>query len=952
LEALEGRLPPGDWLLGALLGSALPGTSLVPEPLLSEELPVVYREIQPVEVHGSAAAPAFSLLVHHEQDGAQRDEGRAATAQTFAAGDNGGFLEDPASPPERDELFAAALMDPLRGSGTQRHGATAALPSELVTAPGHAGAVSAASGGIGTASPAVAGNGSDSGPGMTPPVSLAAGTSGAADGAASSFSAGLAAAPSAPEAGLGGQAVPAPAAASAPPPLASRVHARFDLAAVASGPFPSNRFTVADATQNTGRRVNLPLPDPVTRPSDYEDAQVINTLDGFNLQPRLSVPFDGPIDVNTVSSNTAFLVSLGDTLNPRDRGGQVVGINQVVWDPATDTLHVEPDELLAQHTRYALIVTDGVRDVRGQRVQASLAFRLAPLTLPFSGDPVLRSYGRELVEALGASLRVGVPVQDVVTASVFTTQSATAVLEKIRDQIHAATPGPADFLLGPQGERTVFNLGDVTGISSNQQIGADPPVIMTVPINLAPLNFIPGAVSEVAFGKYVSPDYEVHPGEYIPPVGTRTGTPVVQGVNELYFTLYLPSGPRPAGGWPVAIVGQGVTMNAATLAAHGIASIGINAVGLGFGPLSTLTVNRTAGAPVTFSAGGRGIDQNGDHDIVQREGDASAPPRTILMNTDGHRQTTADLMQLVRVIQVGVDVHGTGERDLDPSRIYYFGLSYSGFHGTMFLAVEPDVHAGALNVTGGPNIDVIRLRAGPIRPPVVSTRAGVGQMLAERVPSLLNSPGVTEVSGIALDAPYFDDNLPLRNGVSFHVGLEDGTGRDIRSPVINDVPGAMAIQELIDRLRWVQQAASPPAYAPHLRRSPLPGVPAKSVLIQFPKGDQTIPNPWETATLRAGHLADRATFYRHDLAFAEDLAMPTDPHNFVQMVTHANANVRLVARGYQNQFATFFESDGKTIIHPEPARFFEVAIQGPLPEGLNFIRPTPTGGSSPPCGPG
>ena len=55
------------------------------------------------------------------------------------------------------------------------------------------------------------------------------------------------------------------------------------------------------------------------------------------------------------------------------------------------------------------------------------------------------------------------------TASVFTTQSATAVLEKIRDQIHAATPAPADFLLGPSGERTVFDLGDVSGITWNQQ---------------------------------------------------------------------------------------------------------------------------------------------------------------------------------------------------------------------------------------------------------------------------------------------------------------------------------------------------------------------------------------------------------------------------------------------------------------------------------------------------
>ena len=42
---------------------------------------------------------------------------------------------------------------------------------------------------------------------------------------------------------------------------------------------------------------------------------MINTLDGFNLQPRLSIPFDGPIDVNTVNSHNVFLVRMGDTLD-------------------------------------------------------------------------------------------------------------------------------------------------------------------------------------------------------------------------------------------------------------------------------------------------------------------------------------------------------------------------------------------------------------------------------------------------------------------------------------------------------------------------------------------------------------------------------------------------------------------------------------------------------------
>ena len=51
--------------------------------------------------------------------------------------------------------------------------------------------------------------------------------------------------------------------------LLSAVHPLFDLAAVTTSPFPTDRFTVADTSQNTGRRVNLPLPDLITHPSDY-----------------------------------------------------------------------------------------------------------------------------------------------------------------------------------------------------------------------------------------------------------------------------------------------------------------------------------------------------------------------------------------------------------------------------------------------------------------------------------------------------------------------------------------------------------------------------------------------------------------------------------------------------------------------------------------------------------
>jgi len=219
------------------------------------------------------------------------------------------------------------------------------------------------------------------------------------------------------------------------PVVALATTARFDLDTPSGGPFPSDAFTVADPSQNTGVRVSLPKPGCAARPSDCADIDVLNTLDGFNMQPRISIPFNGPIDPTSVSSANIFLVSLGSTLG--GRGGKVVGINQIVWEPAANTLHVESDEFLDQHTRYLIVVTNGVRDADGGHVNAG-QFNAFLQRSNLTGARA--AYRQEVVAALG---HAGIATDAVIAASVFTTQSVTAVLEKIRVQIHAATPAAA-----------------------------------------------------------------------------------------------------------------------------------------------------------------------------------------------------------------------------------------------------------------------------------------------------------------------------------------------------------------------------------------------------------------------------------------------------------------------------------------------------------------------------
>ena len=92
---------------------------------------------------------------------------------------------------------------------------------------------------------------------------------------------------------------------------------------------------------------------------------VINTFDGFSVQPRLSIPFDGPINVQTVTSDTVYLLTLTARFIPRRK----IGITRIVWDPATLTLFAEPDELLEQHALYSIVVTSGVKDPDGNLLE-------------------------------------------------------------------------------------------------------------------------------------------------------------------------------------------------------------------------------------------------------------------------------------------------------------------------------------------------------------------------------------------------------------------------------------------------------------------------------------------------------------------------------------------------------------------------------------------------------
>ena len=177
---------------------------------------------------------------------------------------------------------------------------------------------------------------------------------------------------------------------------------------------------------------------------------------------------------------------------------------------------------------------------------------------------------------------------------------------------------------------------------------------------------------------------------------------------------------------------------------------------------------------------------------------------------DCSRQTALDLSALVEAIKTtGLGVN------LDPSRIYYVGQSFGSFYGALFETVEPGVSAGTLNVGGGTQTDVARLS--PI------ARLVGAYYLSGFMPPLLNVPPAAQQA-------YFHDSF---NDQYVYPG----------QVVTASVPGALAIQAAFEQSEWLDMIGDPLSFAPHLHTSPLAGVPAKPILVQFGLGDLEVPNP-------------------------------------------------------------------------------------------------------------
>jgi len=422
--------------------------------------------------------------------------------------------------------------------------------------------------------------------------------------------------------------------------------------------FPDDSLTVDDATARTGLRVAIDpdaIPELSRLPATFQQIfRDLGGLDGFGVSGGIALRFSHPVD----------LAALGSGPATGDPGAAVVLLVDgaaAPWpyevrsaDDAT-TVILEPMRPLPPATRVAVVVTDRLRAADGTPLAPSPAMAAA---LRGDGDAVTARVAPRVRAAAADAVNRGVvaSADQVVGAIVFTTQS-----------IH---------------QDALAIAADIAG----RDIHPDAPPTCTTE-----------ALWIRCEGSFTAIDYRGADG-LIDDIGVAgdvdTGTTWV-----LPFTVWLPlERPGPYGGaaFPVLVYGHGLGSGrsqgerlAEFAAPRGIATIAIDALMHGQHP--TAESGSTLGRTLDFFA----ISTT----------DLSFAP---FVMRDHFRQSTYDKLQLVRMIEGGVDVDGDQVADLDAGRMAYLGVSLGGIMGPELLALAPSLRAGVLVVPGGRVGNIVR----------------------------------------------------------------------------------------------------------------------------------------------------------------------------------------------------------------------------------------------------
>ncbi|QOC22363.1 lipase [Wenzhouxiangella sp. AB-CW3] len=515
-------------------------------------------------------------------------------------------------------------------------------------------------------------------------------------------------------------------------PVDGVITARFDPGE-GDIPFPNSLLLqgTADLT------LNLPVDDP----TDFSNPQVaLSKLDGFSTVAPWTFSFSTAPDPDSIvpgssvrfyevsfAQGTAAVTGVNRELVP----GQDYVATIAPSDPTGRTVAIVPLRPLQEMTGYMAVVTDGIRDERGNPATAAQPYHLSKRPDPLvdeqgqSTDPLLDNETAGALEGLrqltnthlAAAGSQGVDPDSVVLSFTATTQSITPVLERVRS---AARPTSSQIARACVAPDTCLTTADVLPPGAS-------PGIADLYIGVVELPYYLGIPEGPTDPTPLSQFWQAEPGAYVPPfddadldpnstsLTVANPMPVETGRQIAPVLMSVPNEQsgfdRPTAGWPVVIFQHGITGDRSQMLAlaDAMATIGFAVVAIDMPlhgitetdpsePLGALYVGNT---PFGEIATERTFDLRlGDGQTIDDSGEWFINLQNLLVSRDNLRQAQVDLSTLALNIPQ-MDLTGDGVSDLDGSSIQFVGLSLGGMVGTPFLAVEDTVNNGVLSASGG-----------------------------------------------------------------------------------------------------------------------------------------------------------------------------------------------------------------------------------------------------------
>lgn len=427
-------------------------------------------------------------------------------------------------------------------------------------------------------------------------------------------------------------------------------------------PWPSSVFAVDDATTATGRRLNLgaeTLPDNAD--GYFIAPDWFNERDGFSPAAPMIMSFPGGVDPSNLVHYYDYADSLTDAsptvLINMDTGERVAHFAELdaptADEPDRQALYIRPATRLDGSTRYAAGIRTSLKSRDGGELPISAGWQ-SLLDGTDSGNDRLEAVRPRYDDIFAAFEAEGISRDDLVVAWDFTTVSDdTHMVDML------AARDRAMALFGTAGENMTF---EVTEMSEH----SDPDIAYDIK------------------GTFTTPLFLTNNGAFAPRTILARGAdglPEAQGMYEVTFRSIVPECALSAAE-PVPIMLYG----------HGL-----------FGDDNEVASGATRDAAAEVCAVVVGTDWRG-----MSARDIGAVARALNNLNFGDEIFETLVQGIVNFIGLehiargplaeGLWVDEQNDSYVDPTRVYYYGLSQGGIFGTTFMAYDPFIERGVVGV--------------------------------------------------------------------------------------------------------------------------------------------------------------------------------------------------------------------------------------------------------------